>query len=1792
MSIEWDENTQNWKYDGLTTDEEANYNNPDYESLNELGVLEGQEFEEANKSYNEGEERLAKKAQNFLSKADEFMGYVSPVKDKEYEKLSVGETLEDIGQAVWNEASHLWQKKEDEVQYEARTHIGEAAKYLYRYGAGMFGVGKIGAVLKGVQLAGKAAKVGNVLNKTGKIITADYKFLESAKNGNKLAKAGQIALSGATEGFISDFCFTRPEEGEGLLGDLQPDSNNPIVQYFQTNEMDSGLEYRFKNALQGLVLGTGLNFAGYGLVRAVKQTNKYFKSLKQVSKAETEEAAEQAIKEFRVEEAQLDNIITGQKLLDNVQEAFEKGLAENVEDIERYIYNQGFVNGSNKDAVSDIINLLKAGKEVIAAEDGTFVVKVTKWREAADVTAEELARQVDNDGIALMDETVKDTWTERGWLGENESLTTVNEKTGKVTVNTKAANRIKDQYVNKWQIDNKIDIEFIDGKVNGADGTTQTLEYKGKVVKDKQNAIDKKKIQLDEKNLKALEKEAKDKRIAIDKKKLQIQQIKDKITMLEGGNAEVADPLEVLKKKLGIAERELKDLEYKENVIKTKQAAIDKRKIEISEKELEALENPKKAGNIKILINKNAENPYAILRSELEHARDIAKGEVPKDGSKHFNRYNGVNESEASLGYVKKKADTRAGQKVEEQTSVIKETSEEVTETGLKTTSENLEEFMSNPERTWASVDTVLNDEAYKAEGLLEDYKNIPVKKMSAEEVVKETDDISQTLGYLEVDKNGDIIGILINPNLSKEDAEFVLLHEVRHAQQLKEQSKEVIDLVSNIKTHTKEEFKNYLQNPLEKDADEYAANMLQKKKDYYNERQRNAESLKKDGADNKLETSSKEARNNEYRRDGRVDGTTSEKSSSISREQRSQTIKSTQEADKLLDEVIQGEEKPTITWEVNADNADEIYTKMIDRGITNLAGLKEAISKGDIDYVNMVVSKQLAAERIIGDLRVKLKETPLTDTKTIDEIMDSIAYLTDVSHKLSSAYGRGLNAQKFVGKARSIFSLSSMEEMGLEKLSQLLSVDIKSLNFTRGIKTAKEELYQKMMAYNNGDFLREIFNDTSTAEAFDKYITDMLKNNKTSPDVIESMLKEFSNPIRKRDILNVIEACPENKYIGKALRSIKANGGIDSYIVHNLLSNAGTTIANVLSGGINSVYFPLAKVLGGFISNNGALKSEGWHQLKGLIDTMGESWELSVQAFKSGEGQLISLGKAKPADIDTDTFAGFHAWEDPDWFHKIQNIHSFFTRLMGASDEFLTQMNYRSITRAKALANAEQLAKMQGKAGDMTYIQREAQRQYSKVFNEVGQPLDVQAYAEARDIVYQTPLSGKYYDYSTNNYTQIKQQSALMGVSEFVTQCASKYPIVKMFIPFIRTPANIAQMSLEHNPIYALLSPNQRNLVFGKNVEQREQAIARAKIGMGMASTSLAYGLAMQGFITGSPPIDEKERAALFKTGWRPYSFKVGDKYYSYNKIEPLCTILGFSADMFHLTQSYNPDEAAADNIGRFAQEGMSAILSSTFDKASFMDGMEQFSHIYKCIKNEDDTPVEQVYRGLQMFLPMSAGVTALTTFGESEATTPKGLYETMFNKYGFNKGLGDYKRNIYGERQDIYNLLISTGSKGLGDSIEDEEIQRLAELGWKPTELSNYEIGTSIKYKDFKNQKTKRSFFDAMAEEMSVIEIDGKSLREALADLITTDEYQTSVDGIETRWSQDPKTKKNRIAAVFNEYKKAARNKVIDEQGDSFVNQEGLTAFDLREKDREEMEAERLNASFENTINDIRSF
>ena len=112
---------------------------------------------------------------------------------------------------------------------------------------------------------------------------------------------------------------------------------------------------------------------------------------------------------------------------------------------------------------------------------------------------------------------------------------------------------------------------------------------------------------------------------------------------------------------------------------------------------------------------------------------------------------------------------------------------------------------------------------------------------------------------------------------------------------------------------------------------------------------------------------------------------------------------------------------------------------------------------------------------------------------------------------------------------------------------------------------------------------------------------------------------------------------------------------------------------------------------------------------------------------------------------------------------------------------------------------------------------------------------------------------------------------------------------LAKYMFPFFRTPINLAKATAEYSPIGLLRGTLKGDV----------DAQARGLVGSTLAA-GIAY-LALNGHVTGGGPTDLKKRETLEATGWQPYSVKIGDRYYSYHRAEPLGLAIGLTADAVH---------------------------------------------------------------------------------------------------------------------------------------------------------------------------------------------------------------------------------------------------------------------------------------------------
>jgi hypothetical protein len=177
--------------------------------------------------------------------------------------------------------------------------------------------------------------------------------------------------------------------------------------------------------------------------------------------------------------------------------------------------------------------------------------------------------------------------------------------------------------------------------------------------------------------------------------------------------------------------------------------------------------------------------------------------------------------------------------------------------------------------------------------------------------------------------------------------------------------------------------------------------------------------------------------------------------------------------------------------------------------------------------------------------------------------------------------------------------------------------------------------------------------------------------------------------------------------------------------------------------------------------------------------------------------------------------------------------------------------------------------------------------------------------------------------------YTEAKRQTfqADLGTYGKATQKFIRtIPGLRYLAPFFKTPTNIVKQAAEYSP-YGVAKGIARG-----NVDVASRGI----VGSAIAS-AIAYH-ALQGNITGGGPIDFKKRATLEATGWSPYSIRMGGKYYSFNRLEPVGMVAGLTADLMHAI--HNGEDPESVGVKSKA-EHIQTIISRNIQHLPFINSL-----------------------------------------------------------------------------------------------------------------------------------------------------------------------------------------------------------------------------------------------------------
>lgn len=407
----------------------------------------------------------------------------------------------------------------------------------------------------------------------------------------------------------------------------------------------------------------------------------------------------------------------------------------------------------------------------------------------------------------------------------------------------------------------------------------------------------------------------------------------------------------------------------------------------------------------------------------------------------------------------------------------------------------------------------------------------------------------------------------------------------------------------------------------------------------------------------------------------------------------------------------------------------------------------------------------------------------------------------------------------------------------------------------------------------------------------------------------IDQLLKAAEGKISTEKLAEMIATQETAEGVNTFVRQAQKAATFDKFYeawINGLLSGPQTHAVNTMSNSLVAVWQVPERLLAAQFGRvlPGAreiTELEAAHQLYGLVEGGKDGLRLAGKVFKTGEPsdiftkietrhpKAINLEEAGPAGRVSDYI-----------------IHAPTTALM-AEDEFFKSLGYRMELRARAVRQAH----LEGLKG------REAAEKMQSILNDPPDDIKLAAIDAARYQTFTKPLD-----------------PGMRGVKTFLNE----YPAARLIVPFLRTPTNIIKFAGERTPL-GFLSKNIRADIAAGGA-RRDLALAR--ISMGTTVMAVTAKMTAEGQITGNGPSDPKMRQILRNTGWQPNSIKIGDKYYSYSRLEPIGMLLGIAASFTEIAGQVGDDEV--DEIAAAAVIAVSKNITSKTWLRGLTDMIEAF--------------------------------------------------------------------------------------------------------------------------------------------------------------------------------------------------------------------------------------------------------
>ena len=655
---------------------------------------------------------------------------------------------------------------------------------------------------------------------------------------------------------------------------------------------------------------------------------------------------------------------------------------------------------------------------------------------------------------------------------------------------------------------------------------------------------------------------------------------------------------------------------------------------------------------------------------------------------------------------------------------------------------------------------------------------------------------------------------------------------------------------------------------------------------------------------------------------------------------------------------------------------------------------------------------------------------------------------------------------------------------------------------------------------------------DAKTAQPkdYDKYVNENRAGTMPVDKMIDLVAGSSDKASAKRNIKKTRELAEET--FGSKAMDVTMEVWMNS-----LLSGPTTQIVNLLGNSLTLAIRNIEQSVGALLTGDPQLARATLKyafDMESFMDVI----RISAQTFKTGESRLVQGSKAFEDKMDTSKAIVKDG--NGTLATAINTLGAGIripSRALAFGDEFFKQMNYRSYVKTNLAYDA---MKKGAKSGDeiAEYVTKNFDNFITKgarAYNEKGIYMDAVDAAKAQGLKFgkeqeefiaqylkDNPFdetrgglsdAAKGYAEETTFTNDLENEGVIGTLSNTLNTLKNKggaWRTLNFVIPFLRTPTNILKFSIDRTPLgtVGMVATKAKRAELTKQLMSEDPVVRaqiRGKLAVSTAATAsiLYYMNTNKGMITGGGPPNRDELESLRLSGWRPYSIKVGDTYYSYQRADPIATVLGLFADIIEGQQYHDVEDIISQDMVAL---GVLSLTQNVTNK-SYVKGL--------------DTLLQLVRDPVGNFKPFAGNIVggfAPTFFtqiqnmaDERELKETRSIFDYWLKKMPIAQGTLPSRRNFLGEVMKNQNSPYMTGvinpiyfNKESSDPV-DQELAGLQHGFSQPsTKLYN-----AIEMRDVYNSEGRQAF-DRYLELSSTTKIGGKTMRQSLREMVKDKGYQ----------------------------------------------------------------------------------